>query len=74
MIRQSETDQQKSNRLKKYRDNYSRKKEFNKTQLTLQSATKETQLSQQNGLNKIQLIQSASQEIMTEYNNKSELF
>jgi len=41
MIRQSERDQQKSNRLKKYRDNYSRKKEINKTQLTLQSATKE---------------------------------
>jgi len=79
MIRQSETDQQKSNRLKKYRDNYSRKKEFNKTQLTLQSATKEIQLSQQNDLNKIQLIQSGSQKIMEElisikieYNNKSE--
>jgi len=77
MIRQSKTDQQKSNRLRKYHDNYSRKKEFNKTQLTLQS-TKEIQLSQ-NDLNKIQLIQSASQEIMeelisikTEYNNKSE--
>jgi len=79
MIRQLETGQQKSIRLKKYRDNYSRKKEFNETQLTLQSATKEIQLSQQNGLNKIQSIQSASQEIMeeltnikTKYNNKSE--
>jgi len=52
MIRQSETDQQKLNRLRKYCDNYSRKKVFNKTQITLQYATKEIQLSQ-NGLNKI---------------------
>jgi len=75
IIRQSETEQ--LNRLRKHQDNYSRKKEFNKTQLTLQS-TKKIQLSQ-NDLNKIQLIQSASQEIMeelisinTEYNNKKE--
>jgi len=54
MIRQSETDQQKSSRLKKRRDNYA-KKEFNKTQLTLQSTTKE--MLPQNISNKIQFTQ-----------------
>jgi len=38
MIRRSETDQQKLNRLKKYRDNYSSKKKLKKTQLILQNA------------------------------------
>jgi len=68
MVRQFETDQQKTRRLKKYRDNYSNKKEFNKTQLTLQSTTKEMQLSQIIS-NKIQLTQSASSKIIEQFAN-----
>jgi len=66
MIRQSQTDQQKSNRLKKRRDNYASKKEFNNTQ-TFQSA-KKTQLSQNNS-NNTQLTQCASKGIIEELVN-----
>jgi len=72
MIRQSETDQQKSNLLKKRRDNYASKKEFNKTQLMLQSATKEIQLSQ-NVLNKIQITQNTLKEIKEELVNNIQI-